>query len=246
MRAGRRGRSGRPRAITDSPMVRLQTVRTRADDICRESAKLLADGNVFAWFQGRSEFGPRSLGNRSILGDPRRPDMKDKLNRRVKFRQAFRPFAPIVLAERVNDIFEEATKQMTTRKRQAAKAERYGQIRDELREKLRVVLASRITQLDTEQSAAPERVAVLTLEIDAQVLQVEGMDAGRRERVQSTAAVLYRHGTGHRTGWRPSSRAWRSTASRSVATWLSAGGGAHPGSHSGTSGRAPSTCSAAR
>jgi carbamoyltransferase len=73
--------------------------------ICRASAKLLADGKVFGWFQGRSEFGPRALGNRSILGDPRRPEMKDTLNKRVKFRQAFRPFAPIVLYERAKDIF---------------------------------------------------------------------------------------------------------------------------------------------
>jgi carbamoyltransferase len=76
-----------------------------APGICRESAKLLAEGKVFGWFQGRSEFGPRALGNRSILGDPRRPEMKDTLNKRVKFRQAFRPFAPIVLYEKAKDIF---------------------------------------------------------------------------------------------------------------------------------------------
>jgi carbamoyltransferase len=76
-----------------------------APGICRASAKLLAEGKVFGWFQGRSEFGPRALGNRSILGDPRRPEMKDTLNKRVKFRQAFRPFAPIVLYERAKDIF---------------------------------------------------------------------------------------------------------------------------------------------
>jgi carbamoyltransferase len=73
--------------------------------ICRESARLISEGNVFGWFQGRSEFGPRALGNRSILADPRRADMKDKLNKRVKFRQAFRPFAPIVLYERATNIF---------------------------------------------------------------------------------------------------------------------------------------------
>ena len=61
---------------------------------------------MFGWFQGRSEFGPRALGNRSILADPRTAEMKDKLNRRVKHRQAFRPFAPIVLAERAGEIFE--------------------------------------------------------------------------------------------------------------------------------------------
>jgi carbamoyltransferase len=61
---------------------------------------------VFGWFQGRSEFGPRALGNRSILADPRKAEMKDELNMRVKHRQAFRPFAPIVLAERAHEIFE--------------------------------------------------------------------------------------------------------------------------------------------
>ena len=76
-----------------------------ATGICRESAKQLAEGKVLGWFQDRSEFGPRALGNRSILGDPRRPEMKDTLNKRVKFRQAFRPFAPIVLYERAKDIF---------------------------------------------------------------------------------------------------------------------------------------------
>jgi carbamoyltransferase len=73
--------------------------------IAQEAAKLLAEGNVFGWFQGRAEFGPRALGNRSILGDPRRPEMKETLNKRVKFRQAFRPFAPIVIYERAKDIF---------------------------------------------------------------------------------------------------------------------------------------------
>jgi len=61
---------------------------------------------VIGWFQGRSEFGPRALGNRSIIADPRTAEMKDILNKRVKFRQAFRPFAPIVLAERSKEIFE--------------------------------------------------------------------------------------------------------------------------------------------
>jgi carbamoyltransferase len=61
---------------------------------------------VVAWFQGRSELGPRALGNRSILADPRRAEMKAILNGRVKHRQAFRPFAPVVLAERARDIFE--------------------------------------------------------------------------------------------------------------------------------------------
>ncbi len=86
--------------------VHLQTIKTPSKNICRDTARLLAEGHVFAWFQGRSEFGPRALGNRSILVDPRHAEMKDKLNKRVKHRQAFRPFAPVVLAERANEIFE--------------------------------------------------------------------------------------------------------------------------------------------
>jgi carbamoyltransferase len=87
-------------------LVRIQTATTRSDDICRETAKLLADQRVIGWFQGASEFGPRALGNRSLLADPRKAEMKDILNKRVKHRQAFRPFAPIVLAERAKEIFE--------------------------------------------------------------------------------------------------------------------------------------------
>ena len=97
------------RAVSEalnSWLVRLETTRTSSGDICADTARLLAEGNVFGWFQGRSEFGPRALGNRSILADPRTPAMKDKLNKRVKHRQAFRPFAPVVLAERVNEVFE--------------------------------------------------------------------------------------------------------------------------------------------
>ena len=87
-------------------LVRIQITATRSDDICRETAKLLADQRVIGWFQGASEFGPRALGNRSLLADPRKAGMKDILNSRVKHRQAFRPFAPIVLAERAKEIFE--------------------------------------------------------------------------------------------------------------------------------------------
>src|SRR5262245_14298744 len=94
------------RAASHKFLVRLQTMTTPSKNICRDTARLLAEGHVFAWFQGRSEFGPRALGNRSILADPRHADMKDKLNKRVKHRQAFRPFAPVVLAERANEIFE--------------------------------------------------------------------------------------------------------------------------------------------
>jgi len=84
-----------------------EIVKTHSKDICKDTAKLLSEGQVFGWFQGRSEFGPRALGNRSLLADPRTPEMKDILNKRVKHRQAFRPFAPIVLAERAGEVFED-------------------------------------------------------------------------------------------------------------------------------------------
>jgi carbamoyltransferase len=91
---------------TSTFLVRIQISASRSDDICRDTAKLLADQRVIGWFQGGSEFGPRALGNRSLLADPRKPEMKDILNKRVKHRQAFRPFAPIVLAERMKEVFE--------------------------------------------------------------------------------------------------------------------------------------------
>ena len=78
----------------------------RCKSPAREAAEMIADGKIVAWFQGRMEFGPRALGNRSLLADPRRPDMRDILNRMVKHREDFRPFAPSVLAERADEWFE--------------------------------------------------------------------------------------------------------------------------------------------
>ena len=75
------------------------------DDVVPVTAKLLAEGNIVGWFQGRMEFGPRALGSRSILADPTRPDMKEKVNMCVKKREDFRPFAPSVREESVNDYF---------------------------------------------------------------------------------------------------------------------------------------------
>jgi carbamoyltransferase len=69
-------------------------------------AELIAEGKIVGWFQGRMEFGPRALGNRSILADPRREEMKDILNERVKHRENFRPFAPSVLKERAAEYFD--------------------------------------------------------------------------------------------------------------------------------------------
>lgn len=75
--------------------------------ICEEVAQLLAQGALVGWAQGRAEFGPRALGNRSILADPRSPKMKDEINIRVKFREEFRPFAPSVLEEHAPSYFED-------------------------------------------------------------------------------------------------------------------------------------------
>jgi carbamoyltransferase len=75
----------------------------------REAAKMIADGKIVAWFQGRMEFGPRALGNRSLLADPRRPEMRDILNQKVKHREDFRPFAPSVMAEHADEWFQIGT-----------------------------------------------------------------------------------------------------------------------------------------
>ncbi|MDH3627293.1 MAG: carbamoyl transferase [Acidobacteriota bacterium] len=77
----------------------------KVDDPAAYAAQSLSEGKILAWFQGRMEFGPRALGNRSILANPQDPDMKEKINATIKFREDFRPFAPAVLEERVQDCF---------------------------------------------------------------------------------------------------------------------------------------------
>lgn len=76
------------------------------DDLCKKIAQRLDEGNVIGWFQGKMEFGPRALGNRSILGDARNQKMQSVMNLKIKYRESFRPFAPIVLAEDVSDYFQ--------------------------------------------------------------------------------------------------------------------------------------------
>ena len=76
------------------------------EDLVQRTAALLAEGSVVGWFQGRMEFGPRALGNRSILADPRDRDMQRRLNLKIKKRESFRPFAPAVLAEDAGALFE--------------------------------------------------------------------------------------------------------------------------------------------
>jgi carbamoyltransferase len=75
-------------------------------DLIGRTVEAIAQGKIVGWFQGRMEFGPRALGNRSILADPRRKDMKEILNSRIKYREPFRPFCPSILTERVGEYFE--------------------------------------------------------------------------------------------------------------------------------------------
>ncbi len=83
-----------------------QKVRKLATDKYETVARLLADGKIIGWVQGRAEYGPRALGNRSILADPRKKKIKDIINDRVKFREEFRPFAPSILHEYGPEYFE--------------------------------------------------------------------------------------------------------------------------------------------
>jgi carbamoyltransferase len=78
------------------------------DELLRRTAAIIADGQILGWFQGRAEWGPRALGNRSIVADPRRTEMKEILNRRIKHREIFRPFAPSILAEATGEWFEQS------------------------------------------------------------------------------------------------------------------------------------------
>jgi carbamoyltransferase len=92
------------RADIEIEACRVQTIEDEKD-LVETTARAIADGQVVGWFQGRMEWGPRALGNRSILGDPRRADMKNILNLKIKRRESFRPFAPSVLRDAVADWF---------------------------------------------------------------------------------------------------------------------------------------------
>ncbi|HEY0781195.1 MAG TPA: carbamoyltransferase C-terminal domain-containing protein, partial [Thermoanaerobaculia bacterium] len=99
---GSEGRDGAwPR---DGETLRVATAPSE-DRLAEETADALVRGDVVGWYQGRSEWGPRALGNRSILADPRRPDVRDLLNRKIKRREMFRPFAPSILEERTGEWF---------------------------------------------------------------------------------------------------------------------------------------------
>lgn len=100
-----------PRSTPDDVLATLRAAGARftkfesEEELCDRVAALLAEGNVVGWSQGRMEFGPRALGSRSILGDPRSAEMQSVMNRKIKFRESFRPFAPSVLRERAADYF---------------------------------------------------------------------------------------------------------------------------------------------
>lgn len=98
------------------------------EDVCKAAAELLYDHKIIGWVQGRAEFGPRALGNRSILANPTSADVKEEINARVKFREEFRPFAPSILAEHGPEYFEDY--------QEAPYMERTLQFRDEVKEKV--------------------------------------------------------------------------------------------------------------
>jgi carbamoyltransferase len=92
------------KSFLDSNNISYDTLE--GSSLLQNTAKLIADGNVVGWFQEKMEWGPRALGNRSILADPRRKDMKDILNEKIKHRESFRPFAPSILEEYISEYFD--------------------------------------------------------------------------------------------------------------------------------------------
>jgi predicted NodU family carbamoyl transferase len=126
--AGRPDTTGRqgPRAVDEA------SVPVKHPDSIRRTAELLADGKIVAWFQAGSEFGPRALGHRSILADPRRSGVRDFINRHIKLREDFRPFAPAVLREDVSTYFQT--------ERDSPYMLLVDQIRDEWRDRLRSIV----------------------------------------------------------------------------------------------------------
>ena len=92
------------REFLDSKNIQYQQLQH--DELLQTTAKLIADGNIVGWYQGKMEWGPRALGSRSILADPRKAEMKDILNEKIKHRESFRPFAPSILEEHVSEYFD--------------------------------------------------------------------------------------------------------------------------------------------
>lgn len=93
-------------AEIEEQLKRSQIPFEKCDNVSEKAAQLLADKKIVGWLNGRMEYGPRALGNRSILADPRSADMKDKVNMAIKFREPFRPFAPVCIASRKDEFFD--------------------------------------------------------------------------------------------------------------------------------------------
>jgi len=87
-------------------MIASLTTKLEREDLYEKTATSISEGKIIGWFQGRSEIGPRALGNRSILADPRRPDMRDHINFKVKHREWFRPLAPSAILDRADEFFD--------------------------------------------------------------------------------------------------------------------------------------------
>ena len=98
-------------------------VFTQLDNPSKTAAGLIANGSIIGWFQGRLEYGDRALGNRSILGDPRVVDMRDRINLKIKFREGFRPFAPSVLEEKADEWFDLLERSAADRTKRALSGE---------------------------------------------------------------------------------------------------------------------------
>jgi carbamoyltransferase len=162
-------------------------VRTELDE---HVASLLADGKVVGWFQGRMEFGPRALGARSILADPRASDMQATLNAKIKFRESFRPFAPCVLQEQAAEWFDVPQ----------AYENPYMLLVAPVHEKRRTTLSAEQRQIMAEDRDLRRRAAIARSEIPAVThvdysARVQTIDAARNPRLHSLVTAFH-----HRTG----------------------------------------------
>ena len=138
-----------------------------ATDLCERVAEVLAHGKIVGWFNGRMEFGPRALGSRSILGDPRSPRMQADMNLKIKFREGFRPFAPSVLRSHVQDYFELETDSPYMLLVAPVKRERQIPMTEAQRK------LWGIDQLNVERSDIP---AVTHIDYSARIQTVDGVD----------------------------------------------------------------------
>ena len=152
------------------------------NELCHSVAKLLAEEKVVGWFAGRMEFGPRALGARSILGDARSPRLQSVMNQKIKFRESFRPFAPVVLEERATEFFDAELKDLGPYMLTVAR------VRPEHRIAPTAELPTRgIAAINTPRSTIP---AVTHLDYSARVQTVNAQTHGRFHRLLAAFASL--------------------------------------------------------